>query len=258
MTVQEIRSRNNQWIKQVKQARLGKGLWQEALLIEGKTLVEEALRSGLSPLALFSDEVADLTEVPETFEAPVYVLPVSLFEEISATVSPQGLLLVAEEPARPDLFERTWQTILYLEEIQDPGNLGTILRSAEAFGTDLVALGQGSVNPRNEKVLRAAMGAAFRVPIVRGITIDELGRLADEKDMRIAAADMSKREAGPYLAACRDTPLILILGNEARGLSQASRSLADDLISIPMAEVSESLNAAVAASILLYERSKIS
>lgn len=254
MEVQEIRSRNNAWIKRVKQARLGKGDWSKALLIEGKRLIEEALKSELKPLALFSSEYMDLPEFQEAFRAPIYCLPASLFEEISATVSPQGSLLVAEEPVSPKLLESKWHTLLYLEEIQDPGNLGTILRSAEAFEVDVVALGKGSVNPRNEKVLRAAMGAAFRIPMVRGITIEELRELADEQGMRIAAADMSQTEARAYLEAHRDKPLILVLGNEARGLSSTSRRLADDLISIPMADISESLNAAVAGSLLLYER----
>lgn len=243
-------------IKQVKQAHLAKGDWRESLLIEGKTLVEEALRSNLVPLALFINEAIDLSDIAEDFQSPVYRLPNSLFAEICSTKSPQGVLLVAEGFAEPDLTQqlRHWHTLLYLEEIQDPGNLGTILRSAEALGAEAVIMGPGSVNPRNEKVLRAAMGAAFRIPMKRGISIEELRTFADQRGMRIAAAEMSKTEARPYFEKHRKTPLIIVIGNEARGLSAESKALADDLVCIPMAEVSESLNAAVAASILLYER----
>ncbi|HET9224032.1 MAG TPA: RNA methyltransferase, partial [Roseiflexaceae bacterium] len=163
------------------------------------------------------------------------------------TVHPQGVVALARwpriEPGKPGL-------ILALDNIQDPGNLGTLLRSAEAVGATEVLCVRGTADLYSPKVVRAAMGAHFRLAMEQDLGWEDLGeRLAfvDHVYAADAAATM------PYYAADWRQPSALIVGNEAHGLSDEARSLAKVLIGIPMRGQAESLNAAIAGSVILFE-----
>ena len=139
--------------------------------------------------------------------------------------------------------------LLAVDQLQDPGNLGTILRSAEAAGVDHVLLLKGTVDPYSPKVVRSGMGAHFRLPIANPVTWEEISVFAGNYLLRIADADAKR----PYFAEDWTRPSILVIGNEGIGVSKEGKALAQSHVTIPMSAGVESLNAAIAASVILFE-----
>lgn len=174
-----------------------------------------------------------------------------VFKQMSDTVTPQGILAVVkkQEAQLAELYGG--HTYLILENLQDPGNLGTILRTAEGAAVDGIIMNRGTVDIYNSKVVRSTMGAIFRVPFLYTdnlkATIEELKR----NGIRIYAAHLEGRQF--YSEPDYTRPSAFMIGNEGNGLSDELSRLADELIIIPMAGRVESLNAANAAAILMYE-----
>jgi TrmH family RNA methyltransferase len=162
-------------------------------------------------------------------------------------VQPQGVVALAQwpqiEPGRPGIM-------LVLDSIQDPGNLGTLLRSADAVDVAEVLCAKGTADIYSPKVVRAAMGAHFRLAIEQDLGWEQVGERLAFVD-HVYAADAAARM--PYYAADWRQPAALLIGNEAHGLSDAARALAGKSIGIPMRGQAESLNAAVAGSVILFE-----
>jgi TrmH family RNA methyltransferase len=227
---------------------------ERLFVLEGVRLVADALaHGGVIELALFAPEqlgqteagrelCAKLEHVPRAYPATPQVVAAA-----ADTVHPQGVVALARwpevEPGRPGI-------ILVLDAIQDPGNLGTLLRSAEAVGVAEVLCASGTADIYSPKVVRAAMGAHFRLAMEQDLVWEAVGErlfLADHVYAADADATM------PYYAADWRQPSALIIGNEAHGLSEEARSLARNLIGIPMRGRAESLNAAVAGSVILFE-----
>lgn len=169
---------------------------------------------------------------------------------VADTEQPQGIVAVAEIPrARmADLADRPMQRWLVLDAVQDPGNLGTNLRTAAAFGVSGVLILPGTVDPWNAKVVRSAMGASFRLPLVP-VTMDELGEFLLARGIPLWAADAGGDELEAQAAPAR---LALAVGNEGAGLSAALLDLAERRVAVPISTEVESLNVAVATGILLY------
>jgi TrmH family RNA methyltransferase len=140
--------------------------------------------------------------------------------------------------------------LLALAGVQDPGNLGTILRSAEAFGAGGVLLGEGTVTPFNPKVVRASAGSVFRLPVAWARLSEALGRMK-EQGLRLVATDSHK--GTPLDQAGLSGPLAIFIGSEGAGLPRDLIKAMDEVVAIPQATQVESLNAGVAASIVLYE-----
>jgi TrmH family RNA methyltransferase len=168
-----------------------------------------------------------------------------VIDRVASTSTPQPILAVARRP-RLELPDAPSLMVL-CEELNDPGNLGTIVRAAEAAGADAVALTTGSVDPWNPKVVRAAAGSLFRLPVLSHVAV---GRLPIRHLAAVAAGapsldDVDLRE-----------PVCFVLGNEARGLSAAGVSLCEGAVMIPMAGPTESLNVAMAATVLLFEAAR--
>jgi TrmH family RNA methyltransferase len=166
----------------------------------------------------------------------------------SDTQTPQGILVVLEPrdlrlPPHPDF-------LFIVDQVRDPGNLGTILRTAAAAGVDGVLLPPGTVDVYAPKVVRAAMGAHFRLPI-RLLSWEEIGAQLESSDLRTYLADA--RKGVEYTQADFRSPLALIIGSEAEGAGAQAQSLAEERVFIPMPGGMESLNAAIAAGILLFE-----
>ena len=174
------------------------------------------------------------------------------------TETPQGILCAARMPAyrREDLLGKGEQTplLLVLEDIQDPGNLGTIFRTAEAAGATGILMSRGTVDLFNPKVVRATMSAIFRMPfLVCGDLCEEIRSLR-ESGIRTYAAHLGGRR--PYDALPLTQGAAFLIGNEGNGLSDRITKAADEKIIIPMCGGAESLNAAMAAGILLFEASR--
>jgi TrmH family RNA methyltransferase len=248
-----ITSRTNPRLKQLRAALDGQLRLSDGYIgIEGEHLLEEALRSDMDVKSVFlrEDRVLPASLVlPPTLE----VITVAKDAFISATEAPQGIAALVTPPRHsPEELLRGKPLIVVTEALQDPGNLGTLIRTAEAFGaTGLVTL-SGTVSPWNQKALRASAGSALRLPIIAGdtATIDLLRR----NGVRILAAVPA--DGIPATKAGLVEPCAILLGNEGAGLSDSMLGLADERITIPTPGPTESLNAAVAGSILLYEAAR--
>lgn len=225
------------------------------LAIEGENLIVEAMRSGVSFDTVFVREgAADVLKRPALagLEAANWaMLTEDVFASAVPTASPQGLAAMVRIPELAALdFEKTPSVVLVIESLQDPGNLGSLLRSAEAFGVRQVFVTPETVNRWNPKAVRASAGSVFRVPVVRAPLSGVKGFLA-QFGYRLLAAVVQSNEGSAVMETSLLAPCALIVGNEGAGLSATALALADRRIHIPCAV--ESLNAAIAGSTLMYE-----
>jgi TrmH family RNA methyltransferase len=248
-----ITSRHNPKVQQVRQllSRRGASLF----VAEGVRLVEEALRAGWqAELALFSQSLSPrgqaLSEKIASQGCPVEELSTDLMEWVSDTETPQGILAVFQRRELP--LPAALDFALVVDSVRDPGNLGTLLRSAAAVGVQAVLLAPGTSDAFSPKVLRAGMGAHFRLAL-REAGWDEIEAILKRRSPPLAVYLAEAGEGIPCWQADLRRPLALLAGGEAEGASKPGRRLADAAVTIPMPGGSESLNAGVAASILLYE-----
>ncbi len=230
---------------------------ERMFVIEGVRLVEDALHSDArvetivyNPQQLQAGERAaglleQLRQRPDAFEVSAEVVAA-----ISDTVTPQGVVAAV---SWPDVAPGRPGVQLVLDALQDPGNTGTLLRSADATGVTQVIAMRGTSDVFSPKVVRAAMGAHFRLPLVQDLGWDEIEDALLPYD-NVYAADA--RAQMPYYAVDWRQPSVLIVGNEANGVGEEGRQRATKLIAIPMAESVESLNAAVAGSVILFEAAR--
>jgi TrmH family RNA methyltransferase len=222
-------------------------------VFEGPTLLAEALNSGLAIEELYGTEAAlaghtELVAALEGAGTPVFVLPERALARLSDVETPPGLVAVAVQPSSDvaTILERPG-AVLLLAGINDPGNAGTLLRSAEAFGAAGVRFGRGGVDPFAPKVIRAAMGSLFRLPVA-AVTAGELLEAAAAAGRPVVAATLD----GEALAtATLPVNAVFAVGNERHGVG-GFLARWDRAVRIEQASSTESLNAAVAGSILLY------
>jgi len=257
-----VTSRGNTRVKQLRaafagQARLSGGL----VAIEGEKLLGEAIRSGMVLKAVFVSARGgslDHRELPRFVPRSVEVVWLSedVFASVVETQSPQGIAALMVPPVRGfgDILVGR-PLILVAAGLQDPGNLGTLVRSAEAFGATGVVATVGTVSAWNQKAIRASAGSVFRVPVA-GATLEELAGLK-AGGVRLMAA---VAEDSPDSVAAQDADFAgaaaILIGNEGAGLSDELLEMADVRVTIPCPGKVESLNAAVAGSLLLYEASR--
>ena len=224
-----------------------------AFVVEGVRLAEEALTAGWEAnLVLYTPELSERgLQVVKDYVArgvPVEQVTPSIMEAVSDTRTPQGVLVVLPMHTLP--LPEVLDFIFIPDGISDPGNLGTMLRTAAAAGVGAIFLPPGTVDVFSPKVVRSAMGAHFRLPICT-FTWDEIRLRLIAASVRVYLATAEPVE-GDRLADYR-LPLALIVGGEAQGAGEPAQQLADGRIHIPMPGGMESLNAAVAAGILLFE-----
>jgi TrmH family RNA methyltransferase len=248
--MQLLTSPRNPLLKEVKRAVARGGLTDQGLCVaEGFHILDEALRSDCEVAVVFAAESVQ-PRVEAQKQTRVVGLPDELFRTLAATETSQGVLALVRPPVwtLDQLFQKR-SLVIVLDAVQDPGNAGTILRSAEAFGATGVALLKGSVNPYNPKCVRASAGSVFRVPLVAAVeeaallaAVDRHGvdmvALATDGSLDIAEWDFKR-------------PSVVIVGSEGRGIGDSLRAKST-AVRIPTAGV-ESLNAAMAAGIALYE-----
>ncbi len=261
MPIRVVESKQNARLKELRRALAASGReGQGRVGIEGPKLLEEALRAGVHVAAIFVAQGAErlLDTLPVPPETEVLKLPRKLLDSVLATETPQPVAALVEPPdwTWAHLFsthKNSAALVIVLAGIQDPGNLGTILRSAEAFGaTGIVSL-PGTVSAWNAKAVRASAGSVFRIPLLAASERECFERLR-EAGVKIFAATM--RAAQPADLVDLTGPAALIIGNEGNGVPGRLASQADGAITIPCPGPVESLNAAVAASVLLYEASR--
>jgi len=253
-----VAGRHNQKLKDLRMAfRRAELTAKGECAIEGVKLLEEALRSGLHLDSVFFSEAArPLAEklLPQIgARTETMTLPDALFKSIVPSEAPQGLAALVKLPvfSAAQLLERaSGGPFVVAAGLQDPGNLGTIFRSAEAFGAAGIFLTEGTVSPYNWKVLRGSAGSIFRLPFMQ-ISLAELIPLLRASGVRLLA---SSSHRGTPLPEVRWTlPLAIFIGNEGAGLAHNLMREMDETVAIPQAAQVESLNAGVAASIVLYE-----
>ena len=227
------------------------------VFIEGLRLCEDALISGLLPsiLILRSEKTQIYDEwtgkYPVLKDAEVVVLSEALFARISKTINPQGIAMVVDAPTSDgDVFRKAGACrYIVLEHLQDPGNMGTIIRMADAFAYDAVLLTEDSADPFNEKVLRASMGSCFHIPVLTFPDADAIFAKLHEYDIKSIGAHLHGK---PLKESAFPDRKALWIGNEANGLTASTSDHCDILVKIEMPGRAESLNAASAASILGY------
>ncbi len=229
----------------------------QQFVVEGVRLIEEVIGAGIAPaLVLYAARAENdprahaLLERLRAATPEVFAASDEVMQAASSTETPQGIVAVAPFVALP--MPAPPPFALILDAVRDPGNVGTILRSARAAGVDAVFFAPGTADPYNDKVVRAAMGAHFRVPL-RVASWEQIADAARGVP-RVYLADA--RGDVVYTRADWTRPLALIVGGEAEGASDAARQIATARVSIPMHGGAESLNAAMAATVLLFEAAR--
>jgi len=252
LTGEVIASPANKGIKVIRSLQRRKGRQQErAFVVEGVRAVEDILRAGVQPRALYVREDFSIAEIPDA-DASLHRVARSLFNTLTDVPHPQGILAIVpflDEPAIPVPDDDSSPLILIIDGVRDPGNMGTLFRSAAGAGVDHIVIGPESVDPYHPKAVRAAMGAHVRVPFSRREWPDLADNLA--RYAIVALADASG-EAN-YDDVDWTGPSALIVGGEAFGPSSGAWQAANLHVSIPLASGVESLNAGVAGSLLLFE-----
>lgn len=285
MTTEIITSRDNKWLKSFRAALQGTGPKEgDPIGIEGRKLVEDALASGLQARALLVSEsgerelarILDAAGKSETGipRSRIFRATDKLFASVSGTEAPQGVAALFNQPvwdlehtlrgparrngAYVAALEGKSPLIVVMTAIQDPGNVGTILRSAEAFGATGAIATRGTADPWSPKALRASAGSALRLPLLRGLAVPVvLAQLRVSGVKIIATRAKGAVVDAEVLSEALSGPAAVFVGSEGAGLPAEVEHVADARIAIPMSHLVESLNAGVAASIVLYEAAKM-
>jgi len=224
-------------------------------VIEGVRLSEEAVRSGVLPeTVLFTDELSArgmelLHSIPGD-KTTFIKIPPALMRKISATEADQGLMLVIPLQSSPAIGNVDF--VLILDQIKDPGNMGTILRTASAAGAQAVIMAPGCVDPFSPKVLRSGMGAHFNIPIT-SLTWPRISEFCQRPGNNLNICLTEATSGTSMWTLDLRQPIAIVIGSEADGASVEAKQAANTVITIPMPGGSESLNASIAAGILLYE-----
>lgn len=250
-----IESRDNPRIKRIRRLmkKPKERRTEGRFIMEGIKAVREACRQGLAEEIYLSSE----TDADDFWgECPVETVDARIFQEISDTVTPQGVLAVVRIPTwdEDELVSRKNARWLCLEDVRDPGNIGTMIRTAEGAGMDAVLCSAGCADIYQPKVVRSTMGSVLRVPCLICASFEKKIINLQEKGFTIYASHLSS--AKDYRTVSYSGRVGILIGNEAAGLGDRVTALADQTVKIPMAGEVESLNAAVAAALLMYETTK--
>jgi TrmH family RNA methyltransferase len=281
-----ISSRDNKWLKKFRYALRGTGPLQgEPIATEGPKLVEEGIRSGLEAEALLVSDSGErhLERILQAASASESGIPRSrifrttdkLFESVAGTESPQGVAaffrqrewnfddVMRGRASEGGAYRSEAPLLVVMAAVQDPGNVGTIVRSAEAFGATGVIAGRGTADPWSPKALRASAGSVLRLPLLRGVAIPVLLAQLRMARVKILAAGTRPGDGSSAKGANADASITelrgacaIFIGNEGSGLPSEVEHAADEWVYISMNEDVESLNAGVAASVILFEAAR--
>jgi RNA methyltransferase, TrmH family len=246
--MRQITSVKNQQVKDwrklfTKKERDKSGLF----LVEGFHLVEEALRANLVQHIVIEEK----TDLPRTWnygELPVTMVTQDVLKALSETETPQGVVAICYQN-KNELVNVKGKKLLLIDAVQDPGNLGTMIRTADAAGMDAVIIGNGSVDLYNAKVLRSAQGSHFHLPVLSGDLFSWVEKL---KENGVPIYGTSLENGADYSQVEPNTSFALLVGNEGNGVNKALLEQTTKNLYIPIYGKSESLNVAVAAGVLMY------
>lgn len=246
-----IKSENNEFIKSIKKLNLKKERYKKNLFyIEGKNNVLEAIKSGANiKYIVISDTFSDTINFGSK---EVIVVKDNVYKKLSNTVSPQMIMAIIQIP-KHDIKDVINKYGIYIitDNVQDPGNLGTIIRSADAFNVKALFTINNTVDIYNPKVLRSTMGSIFHIPVINILDVDNLMNNLRNNNIQILSTSLN---AGKYINEydiSKNTAFIF--GNESKGVNEELNRYIDDSVKIPMEGKSESLNVSIAVSICLYE-----
>lgn len=223
--------------------------------VEGVKSVKDAIDARADIFAiLVSEEFNSQNEFEIPKNIDVYVISDKLFPALSSTETPSGIIAVIKIKEKQDIILNKNKPYIYCDNIRDPGNLGTIIRTADAAGFGGIMLSPDSVDIYNPKTVRSSMGSFFHIPIYEDVKYSKISQfraqgfsvfcsLLDNDTIDYTLSDMRK-------------PLILVIGNESNGISDEMKLLADEKVKIPIDGNAESLNASIAAAILMYEANR--
>ncbi len=258
-SIKTIESRDNKLIKRIHGLKLKRNRDKEKrFIVEGVRFVGDIPKSQSIEFYVGSETFIS-THAMEHYQeiADVICVPDPLFQFLSDTETPQGILAVCEKKelslSEFTVNEKSESPPFFViaEEMQDPGNLGTLLRTADACGCSGVFLTTGTVDLYNPKVLRSTMGSLFHIPIISHCKLEEIYAFFKKNNIPMYATYVQGNRLMYDLPL--DQPCGIVIGNEGRGISERCAILCDDLIKIPMIGQAESLNASVAAGVILYE-----
>lgn len=275
MLVEKITSRQNPLVKRFRRVRAGDE--RPHVFLEGVRLLEDAINAhahfesvAFTPALQSNERGASLLESLQSVQCRGALVSDQVMKVISGTETPQGVAAIVSRPyiELDDLFARGPDLLVIADELQDPGNIGAIIRTAEAIGAGGLITTRYTVDPFSDKSIRASMGSALRLPIVTDARGDDIAARCHERKIKIVASS-PVLSRGPVLEDAAKlqivrlsheidmtVPLAIIVGREATGVSPESSVQVDEFVHIPMAEGVESLNVAAAAAMLLYEAAR--
>lgn len=255
--MKEITSKENSVIKHIvklKEKKYRKEFGE--YIVEGAKIVKEAIEENAKIRYIIIDENAksnDLIEkhLKQYLENIDYIqVPNNIFKIISDVEQPQGVLAVIEKNNKNNNVDYSSDLILALDDIQDPGNLGTIIRTADSVGLKQILISKGTADPYNSKVIRSTMGAIFRVNIIECDDLVKTLKDVKENNFNIMVTSLQANKSIYELNLKQN---VVVIGNEAKGVSKEIIDLADNKVIIPMLGKTESLNASIATGVILYE-----
>lgn len=258
MPVNSLQNPRVKYISRLFRPRFGKK--EGRFVIEGGLMVSEALQYNwpveqivCTPAWQESSRGRMVLELANTGGIELVEASQEVFGKLSATETPQGVLAVLKRRQK-ELDQMALENptlIVLVDGVQDPGNVGTIIRSADAAGAHGVILLKGTADLYNPKTLRATMGSLFHIPVIEAGSIGEAQRFAKTAGLQVVAGSPSAKQT--IIACDLKAPTVIAVGSESGGCSEELLSICDHIVKIPMPGLAESLNAAVAVSIILYE-----
>jgi len=260
-----ITSSSNSQIKHVKSLQKKKDRWEKRnFLLEGVRATEESLKSKSDiEYILITEEmlfnVKGGREIYDTIKREgyrYYHISQKLFRDIADTENPQGIIAVMKFDIKKlnEVLIDKGNFLIILDRVQDPGNMGTIIRTADALGVNGVIITEGCVDVYNPKTIRSTMGSILHMPLVYYDRVSDAIRELKERNIKIMSTDLESSEFCHKVNFTQD--FALIIGNEASGISKDILSLSDNIIKIPMPGKAESFNAAIASAIIMYEATR--
>lgn len=255
--MQKISSKDNSLIKHIKKLKEKKYRDEYGeYVIEGLKLIEEAIRENVSILHIVICDGCDKSEMIDShlkyamakYEC-IYV-PQNIFKLISDVENPQGILAVIKKESNEKDIYYNEDIIIALDDVQDPGNVGTILRTVDSVGLKQILVSKGTADCYNPKVVRSTMGAIFRVNIIECEDLKDTLKKAQNNGYKIMCTSLDAKKS---IYEAQYNKKVIVVGNEANGVSKQIKSIADEKVIIPMRGKTESLNVSVATGIILYE-----